>query len=151
MSSFKKILLCYDSTREGARALRQGADLAQQLGAETHLLAIVANPTAVISDGAGGTVVTLPQQEETAQNLLDYGVSRLRELGLTATGHLAFGQPIQEIPAAAHELGVDLIVVGHKTRSAFARWWSGPGESRLLDLVSCCVLVAIDPADAGST
>jgi hypothetical protein len=41
MACYCNILLCYDSTREGRRALIQGAELAQQLGAETHLLAIV--------------------------------------------------------------------------------------------------------------
>ena len=41
--SFSRILLCYDTTREGRRALRFGADLAQQLGAETHLLAVREN------------------------------------------------------------------------------------------------------------
>ena len=34
------MLLCYDSTLEGRRALLQGAELAQALGAETHLLAV---------------------------------------------------------------------------------------------------------------
>ena len=39
---YNNILLCYDSTREGRRALLQGAELAQKLSAETHLLAIAA-------------------------------------------------------------------------------------------------------------
>ncbi len=40
MAPFDRILLCYDATPEGRLALRCGAALAQQLHAETHLLAI---------------------------------------------------------------------------------------------------------------
>ena len=40
MSSFDRILLCYDATPEGQAALRCGATLAKQLRAETHLVAI---------------------------------------------------------------------------------------------------------------
>jgi hypothetical protein len=28
-----------------------------------------------------------------------------------------------------------------------ARWWAGPGNAQLLDLVGCSVLVSIDPTD----
>lgn len=37
MSAFGRILLCYDATREGRRALRHGASLAELMNAETHL------------------------------------------------------------------------------------------------------------------
>jgi hypothetical protein len=40
MSSFKRILLCYDATPEGQAALRCGATLAKQLRADAHLVAI---------------------------------------------------------------------------------------------------------------
>ena len=41
MATYRRILLCYNATREGRCALRLGAALAQQLGAETHLLAVL--------------------------------------------------------------------------------------------------------------
>lgn len=40
MASYSRILLCYNATREGRMALRQGAALALELNAETHLLAV---------------------------------------------------------------------------------------------------------------
>lgn len=36
MSAFNRILLCYDGTREGQHALKDGASLAQELKAETR-------------------------------------------------------------------------------------------------------------------
>lgn len=146
MAAFRNILLCYDSTREGRRALIQGAELAQKLESETHLLAIA--PTLV-----GSTMVDMPsavalqEEERNIREVLREGVERLRARGLVATGHLAFGSPIEQIPAVAQSLGVDLIVIGHRPTGALARWWAGPGNAQLLDQVACSILVSIDTSD----
>jgi nucleotide-binding universal stress UspA family protein len=142
MSPFNKILLCYDSSREGRRALLQGAELAEKLGAQTHLLAI--------ANEAGGPVVGQPsevamrREESRLREILCEGVGRLRARGLIAKGHLVFGRPIDEIPRIARNLGIDLIVVGHRPCGMLERWWSGPGNRPLLDLVTCSILVSID-------
>jgi nucleotide-binding universal stress UspA family protein len=143
MTCYRNILLCYDSTREGRHALIHGAELAQQLGAETHLLAVV--PTGSMIDPSE---VGLREQERQIKDVLREGVERLRARGLTATGHLAFGRPVDQIPKIARDLGVDLIVVGYRPKSAMLRWWSGPGKSELLDRVHCSILASIDPTDA---
>jgi nucleotide-binding universal stress UspA family protein len=146
MATFKKILLCYDSTREGRRALIQGAELAQQIGAETHLLAIA--PTVV-----GSSMVAMPseaalrEEDRNIREVLHEGVERLRARGLTATGHLAFGNPIEQIPLVAQDLEVDLIVIGHRPCGVVERWWAGPGNAQLLDHIACSILVSIDPSD----
>lgn len=149
MAPFKNILLCYDSTREGRRALIQGAELAQNIGAETHLLAIA--PTIV-----GGHMIELPsevalrEEEKNIKDVLREGVERLRARGLVATGHLAIGRPIDHIPAVARALGVDLIVIGHRPCGVMERWWTGPGNAQLLDLVDCSILVSVDTTDSGA-
>jgi nucleotide-binding universal stress UspA family protein len=146
MPGFRNILLCYDSTREGRRALLQGAELAEKLGAETHLLAIATSL-------AGGHMVELPsevalrEEEKYIKEVLREGVERLRERGLIATGYLAFGNPIDQISAVARNLGVDLIVIGHRPCGVVKRWWAGPGNAQLLDLVGCSILVSIDPSE----
>jgi nucleotide-binding universal stress UspA family protein len=150
MPAFSKILLCYDSTREGRRALIEGAELAQKLGAETHLLAIA--PTLV-----GSTMVDMPSavvladEEQAIKEVLHEGVERLRSRGLVATGHLAFGRAIEHIPVVARDLGVDLIVIGHRTTGTLERWWADPGHGQLLDYVDCSILVSIDTTDADGT
>jgi nucleotide-binding universal stress UspA family protein len=146
---YKNILLCYDSTREGRRALLQGAELAQKLEAETHLLAIA--PTIV-----GRELVDMPsecalrEEEKNMKEVLREGVERLRARGLVATGHMAFGRPVEQIAKLARKLAVDLIVVGHRPTGILARWWAGPGNAQLLDLVECSILVSIDPTDTGA-
>ena len=44
----------------------------------------------------------------------------------------------------ANRIGADLIVVGHRYRSRFAKWWSEDEESTLLHKVSCSILVAME-------
>ena len=41
---YRKILLAYNGTKEGKRALLECADLASFLQAETHLLAVASMP-----------------------------------------------------------------------------------------------------------
>ncbi len=150
MAAFSKILLCYDSTREGRRALLQGAELAQKLGAETHLLAIA--PTLVGSAMVDmPSAVVLEDEEQAIKEVLHEGVERLRARGLVATGHLAFGRPIEHIPAVARDLGVDLIIIGHRPIGTVERWWAGPGNAQLLDHINCSILVSIDPTDPDGT
>jgi nucleotide-binding universal stress UspA family protein len=151
MGSFENILLCYDSTREGRRALIQGADLAEKLEANTHLLAIA--PVL-----PGGSAAELPSElamrddDRAIREVLREGVERLEARGLVATGHLAYGRPFEQIPKLAKKLGVDLIVVGYRPSGRLARWWQGPSNAQLLDLVGCSILVSIDPGDwSGAT
>lgn len=145
MAAFSKVLLCYDSSREGRRALLQGAELAQQVGAETHLLAIAPGYTGSMIDAP--SEVAIRNHEKNIKEVLREGVERLRARGLSATGHLVFGNPLDQIPAVARRLGVDLIVIGHKPCGPIARWWSGPGNAQLLDRVDCSILVTIDPEE----
>jgi nucleotide-binding universal stress UspA family protein len=61
------------------------------------------------------------------------------------------GRPAEQIAKIARELAVDLIVVGHRPAGMLARWWAGPGNAQLLDLVECSILVSIDPSVSGET
>ncbi|MDR5738496.1 MULTISPECIES: universal stress protein [unclassified Caballeronia] len=143
MTSYRKILLCYDGSREGRKALRQGANLALDLNAETHVLAVVDMRSSIAQSAGLLTDVACGRFEDAARDILQEGVDWLRERGLQAQGHFAFGHPIDEIAALADNLKVDLVVVGHRCRSGLARWWMGAGNTPLLDRVSCSILVAV--------
>jgi len=138
---FHRILLCYDGSVEGRRALRQGADIAIAMKAETFLLAICRTlPHVFVPEGI--TPYLVDERHAHAQALLDEGVAWLREHGLEAQGELVEGDPLVEIVDRARGIGADLIVVGHRPRSALARWWSSSEEASLLDRVHCSVLAA---------
>lgn len=143
MPSFTRILLCYDGSREGQSALRQGASIAQSFQAETHLLAVLNNATWLQGSDVTSNV-PFDVDEKSAKEILLEGVARLAAREVIAIGHLAIGDPMDQIPLFAHTLKTDLIVVGHRRTGLLARWWSRQDDGRLLDRVSCSVLVAID-------
>ncbi len=141
---FHKILLCYDGSVEGRNALKDGADVALCMQAETHLLAILRDaPTGMVPEGVTATLFA--QQEQEAMRILREGVNWLREHGLNAHGYIAYGNPIEHIDATARKLEADLIVVGHRQRSRLSRWWSEAEDATLLDRASCSILVSIAP------
>lgn len=144
MSAFSRILLCYDGTREGRRALRHGANLAEQLKAETHLLAIL-NSLAWSQAAEITSAVPFDVLEQSAKEVLHDGIEKLAARGVIATAHFAIGDPLERIPFFANQLKADLVVVGHKRSGVLRRWWSGKNDGLLLDRVSCAVLVAMEP------
>lgn len=146
MISYRRILLCYNATREGRCALRLGADLARELRAETHLLAVL-DDTAWMRGLDVMPAIPFQIEQETANEVLHEGVDHLATLGVVAKGHLAVGNPMTQIPLFAKALKVDLLVVGHHRSGLLFRWWSGQDDGRLLDRVSCSVLVAMNPQE----
>ncbi|HQU15810.1 MAG: hypothetical protein B7Z66_03425 [Chromatiales bacterium 21-64-14] len=145
---YQTILLAYNGTREGRLALREGAEIAKACRTATHLLAVV-SATSVVSLGEGFDTGHLVSEEVARyQEILDEGVALLRGHGLTAEGHLAQGEPSERIAAMARALKADLIVVGHRNRSRFARWWQGTSLSAsLLEQSPCSILVTIAGED----
>ena len=138
---YKTILLCYDGTAEGRKALREGATLARLMTSDTHLLAICRDLVAASPpEGMGPTLVE--SEENAARSLLNDGVRKLIELGIKAQGALVIGDPLVHIPAFAAKIGADLIVIGHRPRGRLARWWSESPQPILLNRVSCSILIA---------
>lgn len=149
MASFSRILLCYDASREGRRALREGADLAHECRAQTHLLAVLdQSPLQWGTDIA--SVVPFEAAEAAAREILRDGVACLAKKGLAATGHFVVGRPIDVIAQYCAELKPDLVVLGHHKRGPFKRWWEGRDDRQLLDRVSCSVLVVTAPEPEGA-
>jgi nucleotide-binding universal stress UspA family protein len=141
---FYRVLLCYDGTREGRNALRQGADVVLCMRSEVYLLAISRNlVSTAIPEGV--TPELCEQEDERADALLQEGIDWLRERGVSAQGSLEYGNAVGCIAATAQRIGADLIVLGHKPRGRLARWWSESDEQSLLERVSCSILVATTP------
>jgi len=143
---YHRVLLCYDGTREGRKALRQGADVVISMGSEAYLLAICKNlVTSAIPEGVNPMLCE--DEDSRANALLEEGVQWLRERGVRAEGKLEYGNAVDCITATAEEIHADLIVLGHKSRVRLARWWSDSDEQSLLERVSCSILVAEAPEE----
>lgn len=137
---YKRLLLASDGTQASLVALREGALIAQSLGAAAHLLII--DPETPTTRAAEGYFALQPAPR--GGELLELGLSRLRRLGVEATGELLRGNSVDLITDCVRRLGIDLVVLGHRRQSFLNRWWSGPSGSYIIDNVSCSVLLAQD-------
>jgi nucleotide-binding universal stress UspA family protein len=147
---FRRVLLCYDGTAAGRRALRRGAELAILLNSEVHVLSInqADSPSASVMAGASGHACLIDEAQED-RRLLDESLAWLRERGVSASGSLASGDTSDLIVASAKQLRIDLIVLGHYPRPTGGFWWSSRSRVSLADRVQCCVFVAVAaPADS---
>ena len=141
---FKKILMAYNGSREGKTALLQCAELASYGHADTHLLAVAGMPSSMFLTEGFLPEELLEEEKKRAQEVLEEGTSQLKEKGFAVTGHLAVGEPVEEICRLATELGADLIIVGHQQKASFAtRWWRGSVGKSLIDSAPCSVLIGL--------
>ena len=141
---YSKILLAYNGSQEGKRALLETADLAGFLGAETHLLAVASMPPSLFLTEGFVPEELLEEEKKRTQAVLDEGIRTLRERGFNANGHIAVGEPVEEICRLAKSLSVNLIVLGHNQSTSFAaRWWKGSVGASLLDYAPCSLLIAL--------
>ncbi|MEJ2688180.1 MAG: universal stress protein [Gammaproteobacteria bacterium] len=141
---YHRVLLCYDGSRAGRAALREGADLARACGAEVHLLAVLRQgaETAIAEAMCPGELYS--EEARVVREILDEGVAQLGAGGQQVQGHLAAGEPVDRIVDTARAVNADLIVLGHRNRSRFARWWQGSVNASLLEAASCSILVVLD-------
>ncbi len=141
---YRKILLAYNGSADGKRALVECAELANFLHADTHLLAVASMPPSLFLTEGFVPEELLEEEKKRTQTVLDEGIASLKQQGFNATGHLAVGEPVEEICRLAKELSVDLIVVGHNQNTSFAaRWWKGSVGASLLDYAPCSLLIAL--------
>jgi nucleotide-binding universal stress UspA family protein len=144
---YRRILLAYNGTQEGKRALFEAADLAGFLNAETHLLAVASMPPSLFLTEGFVPEELLEEEKKRTKTVQDEGLQTLTQKGFKATGHLAVGEPVEEICRIAKEVGADLIVLGHNQSTSWAkRWWKGSVGAALLDYAPCSILIALSRA-----
>lgn len=137
---YKRVLLAYDGSREGRRALREGALWAKRSGAEVFVLAITAPMASVDPSSA-------PPPPEEQEEILREGLAKAAEFGLKAKGEVVSGQPVDIIKRYANGWKADLVVVGHRKRQLLERWWSGPSHAVLSDHLNCSLLISLNTID----
>ncbi len=137
---YRKVLLAYDGSIEGRRALREGARIAQLCSSQVFLLAVV-EVSAGTGTLEGGLAIPISEQAEIYHRILAEGVERLKAMGFSPTARLGMGEAGREIAAVAREIDANLVVVGHRPDGPLARWFSSVG-TYLVKHVRCSVLIA---------
>ena len=142
---YKQILLAYDGSQSGQKALLACQDLAQWADSELALVAVVPLHLGLVSMEGGVYDGNLMEREKLLmQGVLDDGVALLHAAGHHAIGTLLIGDTVDQITEYANTIKADLIVVGHKHLDGWAaRWWKGSVSKALIAQSPCSVLVAI--------
>jgi nucleotide-binding universal stress UspA family protein len=142
---YKRIVLAYDGSQPGQKALLDGDAIAQWSRSELFLVAVMPPPAALI--GGEGFVYDARGEEEERKRyeaILGEGLRKLAESGHRARGEVVVGDAVDEITRYAREVDSDLIVVGHKHLDSWAaRWWRGSVSKTLIEHAPCSVLVVI--------
>lgn len=142
---YKRIVLAYDGSQPGQKALLDGDEIAQWSRAELFLVAVMPPPAALI--GGEGFVYDARGEEEERKRyeaILGEGLRKLAESGHRARGEVVVGDAVDEITRYAREVDAELIVVGHKHLDSWAaRWWRGSVSKTLIEHAPCSVLVVI--------
>lgn len=142
---YKRILLAYDGSDAGQKALLDCRELAQWSGSEVNLIAVMPSAMSFVGLEGGVYDVELEEREKKKyQSVLEDGLRRLADAGYSAKGEVIVGEAVDEITKYAKKIDANLIVVGHKHLESWAaRWWRGSISSVLIEHAPCSVLVAI--------
>ncbi|SFC46377.1 Nucleotide-binding universal stress protein, UspA family [Polaromonas sp. OV174] len=142
---YRRILLAYDGSAAGQKALLDCHEIAEWSHASLTLIAVMALPLVTLWPESGVYDETVQNAEKQRyQAILDDGVRRLADAGLTVRGEVVIGDAVTEIANASTRIEADLIVVGHKHLDGWAaRWWRGSVSKALIEQAPCSVLVVI--------
>jgi nucleotide-binding universal stress UspA family protein len=104
---YTKVLLAYDGSEAGQKALLDCREIVQWSHAELQLIAVMPRPvTSVAAEGWVYTQEADVAQRDRHQAVLDQGLQRLRDAGLNAEGELVQGDSVEEIANCARRIGV---------------------------------------------
>ena len=148
---YQKILVAYNGSPESRLALEECLRLSPSPSAQVHLLVVVSPPPyLLVGEFAAAAVLSVEEglaaEREKMEKELEAGASFLIDGGLTVTRHLEVGEPVTAIEELAHQLQVELVIVGHSRQKPLAlRWWRGSTDTLLVEKLRCSLLVASDP------
>ncbi len=138
----KVVLAATDFSDTSLKAVKEGLKIAQQAGAEFHLLHVVDSndvPEDMISRIPTGSSLRQEINEEAARRMEEF----LDSLAVDRTQikvHLSWGTPWQEIQRISRHQAADLIVIGTVGRSGIKGMLMGNTAEKVLDTCDCSIL-----------
>ncbi len=146
MSTFPaKILLATDGSEDSGVAASAAIELANDTGAELHVVHVGESHLVHPAPTAGGPPMPAPSKDEIrqiAQSVLDHQVQEITESGgKVEDSHLRLGRPAEEIVALSEEMGAGVIIVGSRGMSALRRALMGSVSDSVVRHAHCPVFV----------
>jgi nucleotide-binding universal stress UspA family protein len=135
---YRKILVGYDGSEAGNKAFDSALELAKNHNAELYVLTISRPPE--IGDDVE-TEAVIENSLEYHRKLLAPLQRRTEQAGVKGHFQVAVGHPAEQIIMTADKHQVDLIVVGDRGRSKFARLLLGSVSKTVVQYADRPVLV----------
>lgn len=136
-----KILAAIDQSAYAENVLAKAIDLAKREEAELTILSVV-EPNFADAAEIGAQQVIFEQFRKNAEDLVNQAQQKAKNQGVAAKTLVLEGTSVaSRIVQHAEQHGVDLIVMGHKGRSAIERFLVGSVASRVVAYAPCSVLV----------
>src|SRR5678815_5570171 len=135
---YKRILLAYDGSESGQKALLDCHDIAQWSQAELFLIAVMPLSTIYVGVEGGfydsGHEERDQREQQKYQDILEDGLRRLADTANKPRGEVVVGEAVDEITKYARKIDADLIIVGHRHLDSWAaRWWRGSISGALIE------------------
>ncbi|HTO48609.1 MAG TPA: universal stress protein [Burkholderiales bacterium] len=135
---YRKILVGYDGSAPGRKAFDAALELAARHGAELHVLTVARPPE--IGDDVE-TEAVIENSRRYHHGLLTSLRPAVAAKGVKAHYEVAVGHPAEQIIYHADQNEVDLIVVGDRGRSKFARLLLGSVSKEVVQYAERAVMV----------
>jgi nucleotide-binding universal stress UspA family protein len=133
-----KILVAYDGSSQSAKAFDFALEMAGKYDASITVLSIARPPEPPVA-------VELQSVLENATEYFETHFAKLKTQAAAAGREAEFvvrvGHPAEQIVHMAEELGMDVIVMGHRGESLFQKWLLGSVAKRVLSYAQCTVIV----------
>ena len=132
------ILVGHDGSRDADTAFEDALDLAALARARLTVVSVASPPEPPTEVETQASIeLATRHYEELFENLR----RQAQERNVTFETHVLVGHPADQILKAAAKYGADMIVVGHRGRSAIRDWVSGSTSRRVFTHATCPVLV----------
>jgi universal stress protein E len=144
----KAVLAATDFSDVSRRAVREGLLIAQQAGADFHLLHVIDSkdvPPSISEQLMEGVSIRQAIREEAGERLATF-VNSLDSDASEVHTHLSSGTPWQEIDRLAKHLDIDLIAMGTVGLGGIKGLLLGNTAEKVLDTCDCSTLT-VKPTD----
>jgi nucleotide-binding universal stress UspA family protein len=132
------ILVGHDGSRDAETAFEDALDLAALAGARLSVVSVASPPEPPTEVETQAAIELATRHYE---KLFEGLRRQAQERNVTLETHVLVGHPADQILKAAARHAADMIVVGHRGRSAIRDWVSGSTSRRVFTHATCPVLV----------
>ncbi|MGC9152287.1 MAG: universal stress protein [Vulcanisaeta sp.] len=142
MQIISKILLGYDGSKAGDKALDYAISIAKSFNAKLYILHVIEEGKIAIAPDSSMYPSLIETMEKQGKDLVSRAVEKAKSSGVDAEGLLEVGADAAEtIINIANKLNVDLIIVGSRGLKGLTRFLLGSVSEKVVRYANRPVLV----------